>query len=140
MKKKQKKTLQTNAFQLVKLYSSASASNTFLVQAAILAKIQLAFWVFFSSYDVAYIAWTSFLKLKKTRRALALSSLIKFELTDRYVSSDPFLPLIPFLNHKGWQMTIPNCPQNQISSWHHVTSSLNKQFFGDGGYLWQRSC
>ena len=48
----EEKTLQTNAFQLVKLYSSASASNTFLVQAAILAKIQLAFWVFFSSYDV----------------------------------------------------------------------------------------
>ena len=42
----------------------------------------------------------------------------------------PFLPLIPFLNYEGWQMTIPNCPQNQISSWHHVTSSLNKQFFG----------
>ena len=44
--KKKKKTLQTNAFQLVKLYSSASASNTFQVQAVIFIKIQFAFWVF----------------------------------------------------------------------------------------------
>ena len=28
---------------------------------------------------------------QNTRRALALSSLIKFELTDRHVSSDPFI-------------------------------------------------
>ena len=42
----EEETLQTNAFQLVKLYSSASASNTFQAQAVLFIKRPLALWVF----------------------------------------------------------------------------------------------